>query len=50
MKNFTLPDLMLVLGLVCLVGGVAAFDWRMALIVFGVLLLAGGVVGLTRGK
>ena len=50
MKEITLPDIMLIVGLVFLVAGVAAFDWRLALIVCGVLLLAGGVFGMARGK
>jgi len=50
MKDITLPDIMLVAGLLLLVGGVAAYDWRLALIVGGVLLLAGGALGMVRGK
>ena len=50
MKNITLPDILLIAGFLFLTGGIAAFDWRLALIVCGVLLLAGGVVGMARGK
>ena len=50
MKAVSLPDVLLVAGLLLLVSGIAAFDWRLALIVGGVLLLAGGVAGMVRGK
>ena len=50
MKDITLSDILLIAGFLLLVGGVSAFDWRLALIVCGGLLLAGGVVGMARGK
>ena len=49
MKDITLSDILLIAGFLLLVGGVAAYDWRLALIVGGVLLLAGGVAGMMRG-
>ena len=49
MKAVSLPDVLLVAGFVFLVGGIAAFDWRLALIVGGGLLLAGGIAGMLRG-
>ena len=50
MKDIALPDIMLVAGLLLLVTGVAAFDWRLSLIVCGGLLLAGGIAGMLRGR
>jgi hypothetical protein len=50
MKDITLSDVLLIAGFVLLLSGVAAYDWRLALIVCGVLLLAGGVAGMVRGK
>ena len=39
-----LSDVMLVLGVILLGAGLAAYDWRLALVVLGVLLLIGGFV------
>jgi len=50
MKSFAFPDVLLVLGLAMLGGGIAAYDWRVASIVCGGILLAGGIFGLLRGK
>ena len=50
MKDITLPDILLIVGFAFLAGGVSAFDWRLALIVCGVLLLAGGAFGVVRGR
>lgn len=43
-----LPDLMVVLGLALLAGGLGAFDWRLALITLGVILLAFGLIAVLR--
>lgn len=50
MKKITLPDVLAIAGLMLLITGVAAFDWRLALITCGVLLLAGGLFAMTVGK
>lgn len=50
MKDITLLDVLLIAGLILLVAGVAAYDWRAALIVCGALLLAGGADGMVRGR
>ena len=50
MKAITLSDILLIVGLLLLVGGVSAFDWRLGLMVCGALLLAGGAVGMVRGR
>lgn len=48
--RFDLADGLVILGLALLAGGVAAFDWRLALIVCGaVLLWVGGRYALPRG-
>lgn len=38
-------DLIAAVGLVALMVGLALFDWRYALVAFGVILLAVGVAG-----
>jgi hypothetical protein len=38
-----LSDVMLVLGVILLGAGLAGYDWRLALVVLGALLLAGGL-------
>lgn len=41
-------DVLVVVGLALLCGGLAAYDWRIAIIVCGVLLLAIGLTALLR--
>lgn len=41
-----IADFMIFLGTVLLVAGVAFYDWRAGLIVFGVLLVAAGALRL----
>ena len=50
MKAVALPDVLIVVGSVFVAAGLAAYDWRLALIACGGLLLAGGIVGILRGK
>ena len=45
MKRIDGSDVMTILGLALLCGGLAAFDWRLALIACGVVLLALGLIG-----
>jgi type IV secretory pathway VirB2 component (pilin) len=47
-KADAVPDLMIVLGLALLAGGLAAFDWRLAMVVCGLVLLLLGLVGAIR--
>jgi len=44
LKDIDLVDVMIVLGLVMIGAGLGAWDWRVALVVCGALLLVGGVV------
>ena len=46
----SLVDVLLVLGLGLLAAGLGGFDWRLALIACGALLLVGGAVGMVRGS
>ncbi len=46
----SLVDVLLVLGLALLAGGLGGYDWRLALIACGALLLVGGAVGMVRGS
>lgn len=48
MKEDAVPDLMIVLGLALLAGGLAAYDWRLALVVCGLVLLLLGLAGAMR--
>jgi hypothetical protein len=45
MKRVDGSDLMTILGLALLCGGLAAFDWRLTLIACGLVLLALGLLG-----
>lgn len=49
MKRVDLSDALIVVGLAMLGGGLAAYDWRVALIVCGVILLAIGLFVVLRG-
>lgn len=48
MKQVDLSDAMVMLGLALLAGGLAAYDWRLALVVCGLILLVVGLVGAMR--
>ena len=48
MRRVSLADLAAVLGLLMLALGLALFDWRLVLILFGTVLLMGGVWTATR--
>lgn len=48
MKAVDLSDVMVALGLVMIAGGLAAYDWRVALVVCGALLLAIGLAIIRR--
>lgn len=48
MKRIDLADVMVVLGLALLAGGLGAYDWRLALIVCGAILLLVGLVAVLR--
>lgn len=48
MKQSDVPDLLIIAGICLLCAGVAAYDWRLALVVCGVLLLAIGFYGAFR--
>ena len=47
--NSLAPDVLALLGLGLLATGLAAYDWRLAAIVVGVLLLVMGVWSAVRG-
>lgn len=50
MSKFDMADGLVVLGLALLCGGLAAYDWRISLIVCGAVLLAIGLrFALPRG-
>ena len=48
MKRIDGSDVMTILGLALLCGGMAAFDWRLALIACGLVLLLLGLAGAMR--
>lgn len=48
MKRIDGSDVMTILGLALLCGGLAAFDWRLALIACGLVLLLLGLAGALR--
>ncbi len=48
-SRIDLQDVLVVVGLAMLAGGLAAFDWRLALVVCGAVLLAVGLTGAMRG-
>lgn len=45
MNQSDVPDILIVVGIILLSGGLAAYDWRLALVVCGVILLAIGLAG-----
>lgn len=45
MKQIDGSDVLTVIGLAVLCGGLAAYDWRLALIACGLVLLALGLIG-----
>lgn len=47
-KRIDESDVMTICGLALLCGGLAAYDWRLALIVCGLILLVIGLAGATR--
>ena len=48
MKEFDIKDVPILLGLVLLCTGLAYYDWRIAAIVTGVILLVIGTIGSWR--
>lgn len=48
MKRIDGSDVMTIIGLALLCGGLAAFDWRLALVACGLVLLALGLAGAMR--
>lgn len=44
MKHVDFADLVVIFGLALLAGGLAAFDWRVAAVVVGLVLLGLGLV------
>lgn len=44
-SSLDLQNATLLVGLVCLGGGLAGYDWRLALVVVGSLLIAGASLG-----
>lgn len=48
MKRVDVSDVLVVFGLALLAGGLGAYDWRLALVVCGLILLAVGLVGAVR--
>lgn len=50
MRRVSLADLAALLGLLVLVVGLGLYDWRLVLILFGTLLLLGGLRAATQGK
>lgn len=48
MKRVDLADLVVVVGLALLAGGLAAFDWRVAMVSVGLVLLVLGLAGAVR--
>jgi hypothetical protein len=48
MKRIDGSDVMTILGLALLCSGLVAFDWRLALIAFGLVLLLLGLAGAMR--
>ena len=49
MKRFDVNDILWLAGLVLLLVGLAYYDWRIAAIVAGVILLTLGIIGSVRG-
>ena len=47
--HLTLPDIILVVGLLLLTAGLAGVDWRLACVVIGLALALIGGVALVRG-
>lgn len=45
----SLDDALVVVGMVMLATGLSAYDWRLALVVCGALLLSMGLVAAMRG-
>lgn len=48
MKRVDLADLVVIIGLALLAGGLAAFDWRVAAVVVGLMLLVLGLTAAVR--
>ena len=48
MKHVDFSDLVVIIGLALLAGGLAAFDWRVAAVVVGLVMLVLGLVGAVR--
>lgn len=48
MRNLDMSDLVGLVGLAMIAGGLAAYDWRLALVVVGTILLAIVLAGAWR--
>lgn len=49
MRRIDAADALIVWGVILLGAGLAAYDWRLALVVIGVISLALGIAGAVRG-
>jgi hypothetical protein len=47
-KRFDLSDLLIILGLALLCGGLGAYDWRLAMAMGGAVLLLVGLLAASR--
>lgn len=47
-KRFDLADAVVVIGLAMMGAGLGAFDWRVALVVLGLILALTGIMGTLR--
>lgn len=47
-ERIDLADLVVMVGLALLAGGLGAYDWRLAAVVLGVLLVVLGLAGAVR--
>lgn len=50
MRRIDLSDVMVIVGLALLAGGLGAYDWRLACVVCGLVLLALGLMGALRAR
>lgn len=48
MTRIDVSDVLVIVGLAMLAGGLGAYDWRLALVVCGVILLVFGLIGVLR--
>lgn len=50
MKRFDASDVLVVFGLAMFAGGLGAFDWRLALVAVGFVVLIVGLAALARSE